>query len=338
VAGRPRGHRGRGSGRHRGCARLRPRVVRPHRLAPHRPSLPSRADTGDRDDPASADASGAISFPITGGELSDGKATIEHSGGLTFAAGDASLTATDFVVRVKGARGVLVAQVGGASVPLLKLDLSAASVGREGAATTIEGVQATLTREAAKALNATFGVSLFTAGLPIGTVAVKALPTEIAVSGGATDLALDPGAVEALTGLGVAVGPIAPATAQADGSLRFPITGGVLQPAALTGDITHSGGMAFTKGDVRVALKKFVITLDETSTLSAKLGGARVDILTLDLSAAAITEGEDGTLEVAGVVGRLTAEAAGALNEAFGTDALTEGFVLGTATVRAQLG
>ena len=63
-----------------------------------------------------------------------------------------------------------------------------------------------------------------------------------------------------------------------------------------------------------------------------------MDILTLDLSGAAITEGEDGTLEVGGVVGRLTAGAAAALNEAFGIDALPEGFVLGTATVRAQLG
>jgi hypothetical protein len=288
--------------------------------------------------PASADPSGAIAFPITDGELADGKARIDHSGGLTFSAGDASLTATDFAVKVKGARGLLVAQVGGAPVPLLKLDLSSASVGRLGAATTIGGIEATLTREAAKALNATFGVSLFTAGLPIGTVAVKALPAEIAVTGGDTGLALDAGAVEALTSLGVSVGPIGPATAQEDGSLSFPITGGVLQPAALTGSIDHSGGIALTKGSTRVALKKFVITLDDSPTLSAKVGGARVDILALDLSGASITEGEDGTLQVAGVVGRLTADAASALNEAFGTDALAEGLVLGTATVRAQLG
>jgi hypothetical protein len=287
--------------------------------------------------PATAGADGAISFPITGGELGDGVARIEHSGGLTFSAGASSLTATDFSVRVKGARGLLVAQVGGESVPLLKLDLGAASVGRLGAATTIGGVKASLTKEAAAALNATFGVSLFTKGLLLGTVAVKALPADIAVTGGATALALDPGTAAALTSLGITVAPIRPATAADDGALSFPITGGTLQPAALTGTISHSGGMLFAKGATKVALRKFEITLDDTPTLSAKLGGARVDILSLDLAGLTVTEGEDGTLVLGGVVGRLTAGAADALNAAFGTDAFTEGLVLGTATVDAQL-
>jgi hypothetical protein len=287
--------------------------------------------------PATAGADGAVSFPITGGELGDGAARIEHAGGLTFAAGDATLTATDFSVRVQGARGLLVAQVGGAAVPLLKLDLADASVGRSGAATTIAGATASLTREAAAALNTTFSVSLFKRGLTIGTVAVKALPAEIAVQGGTTSLALDPGAAEALTTLGVTASPIGPATAGDDGALRFPITGGTLQPAALTGTISHSGGILLAKGSTKVALRKFEITLDDTPTLSAKVGGARVDILTLDLAALQVTEGADGTLVLGGVVGRLTAEAAAALNTAFGTDAFAQGLVLGTATVDAKL-
>jgi hypothetical protein len=288
--------------------------------------------------PASANADGSIAFPITGGTLGDGSARIDHSGGLTFSGGGASLTATDFSVRVDGARGVLVAQVGGAAVPLLKLDLRDAAVGRAGAATTITGVQAALTKEAAAALNATFSVSLFTKGLKIGTVAVKALPAEIAVTGGATSLALDPGAAAALQSLGVAASPIGPATAGDDGALQFPITGGTLQPAALTGSISHSGGILLAKGSTKVALRKFEIVLDDTPTLSAKVGGDRVEILSLDLAGLTVTEGEDGTLVLGGVVGRLTAAAAGALNAAFGTDAFAEGLVLGTATVRAQLG
>ena len=233
---------------------------------------------------------------------------------------------------------MLTASVGGAEVPFLKLDLSGAAIGRQGAATTIGGVRASLTREAAKALNTTFSVSLFKGGTPVGTVAVKALPAEIAVNGGATALALDPGTAAALTSLGVAVSPIGPASAAPDGSLRFPITGGTLRPAALTGSIAHSGGIALTAGDTRVELRKFVITLDDTPTLSAKLGGQRVDILTLDLSGLTVGEGTDGTLELGGVVGKLTAGAAEALNGAFGVTAFTEGLVLGTATVDAQLG
>ncbi len=288
-------------------------------------------------DPASANEDGSISFPVTGGSLGDA-VDITHSGGLTFSAGAASLTATDYVVHAKGARGVLTASVGGAEVPFLKLDLSGAAIGRQGAATTIGGVRASLTREAAKALNTTFSVSLFKGGTPVGTVAVKALPAEIAVNGGATALALDPGTAAALTSLGVAVSPIGPASAAPDGSLRFPITGGTLRPAALTGSIAHSGGIALTAGDTRVELRKFVITLDDTPTLSAKLGGQRVDILTLDLSGLTVGEGTDGTLELGGVVGKLTAGAAEALNGAFGVTAFTEGLVLGTATVDAQLG
>ena len=288
-------------------------------------------------DPASAKEDGSISFPITGGSLGD-SVDITHSGGLTFSAGAASLTATHYVVHADGARGLLTATVGDAQVPFLKLDLSGATIGREGAATTIGGVRASLTREAAKALNATFSVSLFRGGTPVGTVAVKALPAEIAVTGGATGLALDPGTAAALTSLGVTVSPIGTATAAPDGSLRFPITGGALQPAALTGSIAHSGGIALTAGDTRVELRRFVITLDDTPTLSAKLGGQRVDILTLDLGGLTVGEGTDGTLELGGVVGRLTAGAAAALDDAFGVTAFTEGLVLGTATVDARLG
>jgi hypothetical protein len=289
-------------------------------------------------DPAKANEDGSISFPITGGSLGDPRSTIEHSGGLSFAAGATTLTATDFVVTTKGARGVLTATVGDAQVPLLKLDLRKAQAGRSGAATTLAPIAATLTKEAAGALNATFGVSAFKAGLPIGTVAVKALPAEIAVTGGATSLALDPGTAAALTSLGVKVAPVGPASAQDDGSLAFPITGGTLQPAALTGQIAHSGGIALTAGRTSVVLRKFVITLGDAPTLSAKVGGQRVDILSLDLSGLTVAEGEDGTLTLGGVKASLTAAAADALNAAFRVDAFKEGLVLGTATVRAQLG
>ena len=286
--------------------------------------------------PAAANEDGSISFPITGGSLGD-PTEIDHSGGLTFSAGSTSLTATDFAVRVSGTPGLLTASVGGAQVPLLKLDLADATTGRSGAATTITGIRASLTRDAAKALNATFSVSLFRGGATVGTVAVKALPAQIAVAGGATSLALDPGTASALTSLGVTVAPIGPATARPDGALSFPITSGTLQPAALTGSVAHSGGIALTAGDTRVELRKFVITLDDTPTLSAKVGGQRVDILTLDLAGAKVTEGDDGTLTVAGVTGRLTAGAAAALNDAFCVTAFTEGLVLGTATVQATL-
>ena len=64
---------------------------------------------------------------------------------------------------------------------------------------------------------------------------------------GATTLELDPGAVAALTGLGVAPAPIAPATATSAGELAFPITNKPFG-ALLSGTIRHSGGIALTAG------------------------------------------------------------------------------------------
>jgi hypothetical protein len=44
--------------------------------------------------------------------------------------------------------------------------------------------------------------------------------------------------------------------------------------AAGTGTIGHRGGIAFTKGRTSVELRRFVITLDDSPSLSAKVGDA----------------------------------------------------------------
>ena len=70
----------------------------------------------------------------------------------------------------------------------------------------------------------------FKRGLRVGTATVKAAPAQVAFTGGATSLALDPGTAQALTSLGITAAPAAPATANPDGSLAFPITGGKVTP------------------------------------------------------------------------------------------------------------
>ena len=55
------------------------------------------------------------------------------------------------------------------------------------------------------------------------------------LAGGATTLTLDAGFAKALADNGVAAAPVAPATANEDGSIAFPITGGSLGDAV---DIT----------------------------------------------------------------------------------------------------
>ncbi len=117
-----------------------------------------------------------FAFPITGGSVvpSTAAGEIEHVGGLEFTAGDVTLGVEDFVIDTVD--GVLTARVTGTQtrVPLLALDAGDARIRATDSRLTVRGVQATLTAEAAGALNDTFGVDLFSEGLPIGTATVRA--------------------------------------------------------------------------------------------------------------------------------------------------------------------
>ena len=88
--------------------------------------------------------------------------------------------------------------------------------------------------------------------------------------------------------------------------------------------------MAFVEGVVQRPCTIF------RQSLSAKVGHQRVDILDLDLSG--LTQSVEGNVvTLGGIDATLTAAAAGALNGAFGVTAFTEGLLLGTATVRAEV-
>jgi hypothetical protein len=149
---------------------------------------------------------------------------------------------------------------------------------------------------------------------------------------GSTTLALDPAAAAALTSLGVSVAPVAPATAGPKG-VAFPVSGfgGNLFKPSLT--ISHRGGLALSAGATTVSLTDYKIVIDRSPDLVATVnGGQRVSILKLDFSRARI--GLRGGLTLGPVKASLTADAAGALNGAFGVTAFTEGLVLGNATVK----
>ncbi len=272
-------------------------------------------------------AKGGVSFPITGGSLDGAAGTIEHSGGLRFSAGGKSLSARSFTIKL-ARRSTLTARVGSTRVTLLTVDAKRAKLTRAGLATRISGVRVALSAAAAKALNRTFGVHLFRAGLELGSVSVRVEPETVSLASGSTSLTLDPGAGAALQSLGIAAAPIG------SDALAFPITGGSVNAKTYAGTIEHSGGIALTKGATRVELTSFTIGIDDTPELTALVGGQRVPILSVDLSALkASVKGRTITLDGAAL--KLTAAAAGALNQAFGTTAFTEGLLLGTATVKA---
>ena len=120
--------------------------------------------------PNAVGAGGTFLFPIVGGEVDPSTlaGTIVHSGGLQFAAGGKKLRVQDFIIDTGGS--VLTARVSGTDtrIPLLDLDLGKARIVKGGALISISDVKASLTGEAAAALNETFNVSLFKDGLPIG--------------------------------------------------------------------------------------------------------------------------------------------------------------------------
>jgi hypothetical protein len=272
-------------------------------------------------------ARAGVSFPVTGGSLDGARGTIEHSGGLRFSAGGKSLTARSFTVKL-ARRATLTARVGSARVTLLNLDTSRARVTRSGLDTRISRVRVALTATAARALNATLGTHLFRAGLELGSVTVQAKPESVALASGTTALTLDAGAGAALQSLGITAAPIG------SDALAFPITGGRVNASSYAGSIEHSGGIALSRGATRVELTEFTIDIDDTPELTALVGGQRVPILTVDLSALeASVKGRKITL--AGAALKLTGVAATALNQAFATTAFTEGLLLGTATVQA---
>ena len=117
-----------------------------------------------------------FTFPITGGRVDSETlaGTIEHSGGIRFSAGDTKLSVEDFVIDTED--GVLTARVSGTEtrIPLLELDLSDASIDRDHGRVVVSNVRATLTGDAAAALNKTFDTKLFSKGLKIGVAKVTA--------------------------------------------------------------------------------------------------------------------------------------------------------------------
>jgi hypothetical protein len=149
------------------------KVLRANGIAP-RPVGPTGLDV-----PRGSKGSVRFSFPITTGSVDAATlaGTIDHSGGINFVntRNGSSLLLTNFRIEINADPG-LTAQVGGTSlrVRILDLDLSRAKVLAEGRRIRVKNVGATLTADAAAALNATLGVGFFSEGIKLGTAQVFA--------------------------------------------------------------------------------------------------------------------------------------------------------------------
>ena len=119
----------------------------------------------------------SFAFPIASGSLaaSDLSARIKHRGGLSLSKGETTVGIKNFVI--DSSDGVLTAKVVGSPdrIPLLKLDLTNLQAFVFDDSAVLRGVGATLTDQAATALNAAFETDLFAEGLTVGTADVFAI-------------------------------------------------------------------------------------------------------------------------------------------------------------------
>lgn len=284
-------------------------------------------------------ANGAtLSFPVSGGRIDPKTAagTLNHRGGLQLRKGDRRIRLTDFRVRV-GSRSTISAKVnGGARVSVFSLGVGNAKITSSGVETRVSRLRVQLTTTGAQALNTTFRTHAFRGRQLIANARTAVLPASLRLSGGDTALTLDAGTAKALTGLGVTVAPAPGATARADGAIAFPISSGRLSSRTFAGRINHTGGLILSAGPTAVTLKDFRIRINASPSLSADVGGKRVGIVDLDLKDLRTTL-TGRRVVLAGVKANLTQDAATALNQAFGTTALTAGLPLGVATVTGSL-
>jgi hypothetical protein len=172
-----------------------------------------------------------------------------------------------------------------------------------------------------------------------------------ALGGVDTQVAVDAGFLEAITGLGVAPGVVGNATLSPEGVLAFPITGGNVDyydPAEdyrpyVQGSVSHDGsGLSLTAGETVVELTDFVIdpgTSRLTGTVTANGAVVAEDAFLFNLDGTTLMplqSNEDGTAVLEGTRVLISEDAAPLLNEAFGTDAIQPEMLVGIAKITVK--
>lgn len=308
-------------------------------------------------------------------DLDSTRVEISHAGGLSFRAGDTEVNLTDFVITNLDEQAVLtgLVTVNGDLVtraPLFNLQIGSVgtSESHDRNNLDIDNVNVTLTDVAANTLNQAFGVSAFVEDFNIGAAEVDAffdpsngnisdrqLPvidfvdetllfrgaTQDVYPSGRTSVELSDSLVNALEDLDVRATGFG-GTDISNGVADFLITGGATDLDTTEVEIIHNGGLTFTAGNTEVSLTDFVInTVDSEPVLTGTViaNDSLVDRIPLfDLELGGIdttTTGIFTNLEIADVDVALSNEAATTLNNAFGVDAFTTGFDIGTAQVDA---
>ena len=174
----------------------------------------------------------------------------------------------------------------------------------------------------------------------LGGTAAAAPATATPLVGGTTTVTTGPGIAATLLRNGilpVATPPGRQSFGFGSGGLRtsfsFPVSGGAVDLSTLAGTIIHRGGIVFInlRNGKRLTVDNFIIDTS-TGTLTGRVNrtSTRVPVFDLDLSAATVSA-NGNRVKVGNIDVRLTATAAGALNQALATHLFAAGLDIGTA-------
>jgi hypothetical protein len=188
------------------------------------------------------------------------------------------------------------------------------------------------------AVAAAITATVLAGGLSGTAAATPATATPLV--GGTTTVTTGPGIASTLLRNGilpVATPPGRQSFGFGSGGLRtsfsFPVTGGAVDLSTLAGTITHRGGVVFInlRNGKRLTVDNFVIDT-RTGILTGRVNktSTRVPVFTLDLSAATVSA-NGNRVKVGDIDVRLTATAAGALNQALASHVFVAGLDFGTA-------
>jgi hypothetical protein len=167
----------------------------------------------------------------------------------------------------------------------------------------------------------------------VAAVVAAAVPGTASAASGTSVLTLKGAAATSLSGAGVKVSAVAPATAKGK-AITLPVRSATVGATASLG---HSGAIRFKKGSRTLTLKAPALRLAASgSRLTVKLGGRTTTILTVDAAKRSLNASA-GTAALKGASVKLTAAGAAAIRRALKVKALKSG-TLGTLTIDASRG
>lgn len=291
---------------------------------------------------------GAVTFPVSGGKFDplSGKGTVEHEGALLFQSGRRQLPLKALQLKTTSRHSPFSAKAGGGQLKLGTTE--GTDVSRTGFGDKVKVSSLAMSAKLATRLGKKLRLKhVFAEGLPLGTAVTHANPETITVlPNGAITLTLDPGFIDKLNSLFVAVNPVFPAE-HLGPVFTLPIAGGTISTDASLGVVETEGaiealqlggGQIFWRGPwLDLGNRAFAV---EAGSESRPGQFDRVPVAGLALAAPAVADPKARTVALSGALA-LDAGTAASFNEAFAkpqgkSDVFSPGEALGVLSLTAR--